>query len=181
MRSLIFPLVIFIAASAAPARAQQLPDTPPAQWSITIRAYGTTNQPGRDDLQISIHTNGKLAASIQAKRPIYDERGNISLKSPEHQGKLDGDASGAIYSAARSVILSHRVGEEPRDKIDDGDSLEITVASFDRKISATFDNSSAVNSKELAAMLKVLQPHLPKAYLPPMNDGADESEQIRRK
>lgn len=179
MKNLLSFVTIIIAATAIPARAQQIPATPPKQWSVHIRSYGTTNQPGRDDLQISIHTNGKSPASIEARRPIYGERGIISLKSPEHKGKLSNEASAAIYVAARTVILSHRIGEEPDHKLEDGDSVEITMGSFDRKISAVFDHSSAVNSREFQALINSFPSTLPKEFLPRINHSTEGSEDNR--
>ena len=167
MRNLIAFSMIVVAVSAVPAQAQQIPAVPPTQWSISIRSYGTTDQPGHDALQITVHANGKLPASILAKRPVYDENGKISLTSPVHLEKLDEKACLAIYSAARSVILNQRIGEQPRAAIQDGDSLEITIASFDRKISATFDHSGSENSKDVQAMLKAFSAQLPKKNFGP--------------
>ena len=166
INGLLALLTIIAASSEISARGQQIPAAPPTQWSITIRCYGTTNQPGRDDLQVHIHTNGKLPASLEARRPVYDEMGKISLKSPEDNQKLSDEACAAIYSSARSVILHQRIGEEPDPKVKDGDSVEITIGSFDKKISAVFDHSSAAKSAEFKALIKVLQATLPNDFLP---------------
>jgi hypothetical protein len=166
INGLLSLLTVIVASSEITARGQQIPAAPPTQWSVTIRCYGTTSQPGRDDLQIHIHTNGKLPGSMEARRPVYDEMGKISLKSPEDSRKLSDEARAAIYSSARSVILHQQIGEEPDPIVDDGDSVEITIGSFDRKISAVFDHSSAAKSAEFKALIKVLQATLPKDFLP---------------
>ena len=181
MKNLLTFLTIIVASSAIRVPAQQIPATPPSQWAINMRFYGTTNQPGRDDYQVSVHSNGKLPASIEASRPVYNEQGSILPKSPQHTGKLSDEACAAIYDAARSVILSHRIGEGPEPKLRDGDSVEITVSSFDRKISAVFDHSSAVKSREFKALVKVVQSTLPKEFLPRIQDSTEESEENQSK
>ena len=180
MKSLLSLLTLLISTAAIPARAQQIPAAPPKQWSVNIRSYGTTSQPGRDDLQISIHTNGKLPASMEARRPVYDEQGKMSLTSPVEQRKLSDEASAAIYSAARAVILSHRLGEAPPVPIEDGDSVEITISSFDRKLSAVFAHSSAGRSAEFAALVKVLQATLPAEFLPAIDEPTERAGATRK-
>jgi hypothetical protein len=181
MKNLLALLTILIATSTIPARAQQIPAVPPKQWSFEIRIFGTTSQPGRDDLQIAIHTNGTLPATMEARRPIYDEQGKMSLKSPVDHRKLSDEAGAAIYAAARAVILSHRLGEAPPVPIRDGDSVEITISSFDRKLSAVFAHSSAGNSAEFTALVKILHANLPAEFLPGIKDHTVRSEDIRRK
>lgn len=179
MKSLLSLLALLIATAAIPAQAQQIPAAPPEQWSVEIRSFGTTSQPGRDDLQISIHTNGTLPATMEARRPIYDELGKMSLKSPVVHRKLSDETSAAIYSAARAVILNHRIGEKPDVTIEDGDSLKVTISSFDRRIAAVFDHSSAADSSEFKALIKVLHATLPKDFLPGISDSTKESERCQ--
>lgn len=179
---LSFPAIIIAGfAIVAQVQAQQIPADPPTQWSVYIRFYGTTSQPGHDDLQIFVHTNGKLPASIDARRPVYDEQGNILLKSPEHKQILKDEARAEIYSTVRSLVHSHRIGEVPEPQVRDGDSVEITVASFERKISVVFDHSSAANSDEFRTLVKVLHSTLPSEFLPRVDDGTEKLEVIRNK
>lgn len=175
MKSLLSLLVLLIATAAIPAHAQQIPAARPKQWSVNIRSYGTTSQPGRDDLQLSIHTNGSLPATIEARRPVFDAQGKLSLDSPVERRKLSDETGAAIYSAARAVILNHRIGEKPDVPIEDGDSVEITISSFDRKLSAVFDHSSAGKSAEFAALVKVLQATLPAKFLPAIDERTGET------
>lgn len=68
-----------------------------------------------------------------------------------------------IYTAARSVIVNHRIGEEPSG-MRDGDSVEITIGSADRKIAAVFDHLSAEKSKEVESLLTLINAQLPKEF-----------------
>lgn len=142
---------------------QQIPENPPRQLWIQIRFYGTTEQRGRDQLRFIIHTNGEHPASIHALRPVFDDRGNTSVDSPQHNGELKEEDLRKIYTAARSVIVNHRIGEVPAG-IRDGDSVEITIGSSDRKIAAVFDHSSAEKSKEVESLLTLINAQFPKEF-----------------
>lgn len=168
MRLCVSLLALTVGMSQVSAQAQQVPEKPPEKWSVQLRFYGTTDPPGSDHRQILIETSGIHPARITAAKPIYDNQGRRSVNSPAHNAALDEKERDAIYAAARNVILNHRIGEEPRQHIADGESVEIAIHSYDRKIAAVFNHSSAENSKECQALLKLLNTHLPEQFQKPI-------------
>ena len=164
MKMLLMLLSGIAVANGNLASAQQIPAAPPADWSLSIRAFGTTDRPGRDWLHISLIAHANASATISAERPVYDDRGIMIADSPRHEAKLTEKEREAFYQAARSLILDHRIGSAPQKKIKDGGSVEVTLSSFDKKISVTFDHNSFENSEEFAELLSVLQKELPEGF-----------------
>jgi hypothetical protein len=144
--------------------AEQLPKVPPADWAISIRLYGTTDLSNHNSHQISIYTNGISPASLSAIRPSYDDKGYLSNKSLRYETKIGKEAALAIYNATRTLIYSHQVGVQPSISVRDGDSVEVSISSFDRKISIVFDHSGFRNSREFEAFIKPVNAQLPENF-----------------
>ena len=159
---------------AAQLQAQQIPEEPPEQWSVSIRIYGTTDQPERDHFEISIKTNGTLPADVFARRPAFYDKLNVAPKAAEYKQKLTEEMKAKIYSSIRSLIHNHRIDKESKPRVEDGDSVEVTLAAFDKKISVVFHRSSTAN--EFRALIEVLDSFLPKDFFPKLNGEAEEFE-----
>ena len=171
----LYPIIILLGFMlAAQLQAQQIPEEPPEQWSVSIQIYGTTDQPERDHFEISIKTNGTLPADIFARRPAFYDKLNVPPKVAEHKQKLIEKMQAKIYASIRSLIHNHRIDKESKPRVEDGDSVEVTLAAFDKKISVAFHRSSTAN--EFRALIEVLDSFLPKDFLPKLNGEAEEFE-----
>lgn len=172
MKCLLTCLTLVIAATGSPAAGQQIPVKRPADWQISLRFYGTTDMPGKDTHRISVSSNGKLAPRISSVKPQYDDQGKMILdKSPQHREPLSEEACNAIYQATRAVILNQQIGVAPPQTIRDGESVEISLRSFDRELSAVFHHNSARDSQEFAELIKVINRELPNSFQPVASRG----------
>ncbi|HTU26276.1 MAG TPA: hypothetical protein VMF30_12800 [Pirellulales bacterium] len=149
---------------AGSAHAQQLPATAPADWMLSVRYYGTTERPDRDFYHVWVHTAGIHPGIISAVRPKYKGDGSRDLNEPAFHGKLPDEKMAAVYQAARTVILNHTVGSPPAVHVKDGTSVEVTIGSQNRKISAVFDHNCFENSNEFAALRETINNLLPKEF-----------------
>jgi len=163
-RLLIFVLMVVAAPNASSARAEQLPVVPPTDWALSIRFYGTSDSPGRDSCRISIYTDGTAPPMISVVKPVYNDSGKPSVDSPHFDAKLDQSQCDALYAAARATILGHQTFTAPKGHIKDGDSVEITVSSYDKRITVGFDHNSSENSKEFKELIDVIKKHHPEAF-----------------
>ena len=164
MKRMLIVLAVAAAASATSIRAEQLPAVPPTDWRISIRFYGTTDAPGHDSCRISIYTNGKAPPRISVVKPVYDDSGKMSVDSPHFDAKLDQSQCDAVYAAARATILGHQTFTVPRSYIQDGESVEITVSSDDKRITVGFDHNSSEKSKEFKELIDVIKKDHPEAF-----------------
>lgn len=172
MKRLLACLTLVMAATCTPAAGQQIPVKRPADWQISLRYYGTTDMPGKDTHRISVYSNGKLAPWISAVKPQYDNQGKMILdKSLQHREQLSEEACDAIYQATRAVILNHQIGAAPPQQTADGDSVEISLGSYNRKLSAVFDHNGARDSQEFAELIKVVNRELPNDIRPAPSRG----------
>ena len=164
-RLLIFVLMVVAAPNASSARAEQLPVVPPTDWALSIRFYGTSDAPGSDWCRIVIHTNGTAPSTISVAKPVYNDSGKMRMDSPHFDAKLDQAKCDALYAAARATILGHQTFAVSKSRIEDGDSVEITMSSYDKKISVGFDHNSSENSKEFKALIDLLKRDCPEAFM----------------
>jgi hypothetical protein len=162
-----FPRWLLAAAALMAAlhtHAEQLPETPPADWHVTLRLYGTTDMLGRDALRVLAHQGGSVPARMTVVRPRYlDNAITMELDSPQEKKILRPDEAQAIYRAARAVVLNMQLGAGSRG-LADGTSLEVAIGSGDRRIAAIFDHSSYLASGEVRKLMDVINPGLPKAF-----------------
>ncbi len=149
--------------AALHAHAEQLPESPPADWHVTLRLYGTTDMSGRDALRVFAYQSGCVPARMTAVRPRYrDNAITMEPDSPQDKKVLRLEEAQAIYRAARAVVLNMQLGASGRD-IADGTSLEVAIGSGDRKIAAVFNHSSYLISDDVRKLMDVINPGLPKA------------------
>ena len=158
--ALLLPFLM-IFCIGVPSSTDQLPADPPAEWHVTVRVYGTTDPGDRSIQKVFVYTSGSAPASISTVRPKYDDVGKYKLDSPAYQNELEKDASIRIFQAARAVILNHRIGVAPEQKVQDGTSVEVSISSFDRSLSATFKHSGHRHSDEFKKLQELLNVLLP--------------------
>src|SRR5262245_3996502 len=112
MNKALFAAAVIVA-GISPLPAEQIPADQPADWTIAVRFFGTTDQPNRDFYRVFVHRHGEAAVRLRVDRPIYDELGKIKSETLSHDGAISNDTASKFYAAARTIIQNHRLGVEP--------------------------------------------------------------------
>lgn len=145
-------------------RGEPLPLDSNYEWNVRVQVYGTTDMPGKIFREVMVYPSGPSGGFLLGSGAKDADSLKIKSGSTNHREKLPPEDLAKIYEMARLVIQRHALDTKRVNFTKDGTSVAVSLGSYDKKITVTFDHNGHENSREYGVLRNLLNSVLPEGF-----------------